>query len=177
MIHFDKAGNVIESFDALQGHGVAVDKQASVYIAEHGPQLRPEDRQDAGGIPYIPDTANGQPFDTIRESVVKSAAGPVADSSRGGRAGEAVTGVRRRREARRAATQAQLQQSAFIARHPLTTLMIVGGIEEIRTDDAVNEIYVADNAFGGRVMVFSLDVRVQARLARWPQTVGNQHEA
>ena len=35
--------------------------------------------------------------------------------------------------------------------------MIVGGIEEIRTDDAVNEIYVADNAFGGRVMVFSLD--------------------
>ena len=35
--------------------------------------------------------------------------------------------------------------------------MIVGGIEEIRTDDAVNEIYVADNSFGGRVMVFSLD--------------------
>ena len=35
--------------------------------------------------------------------------------------------------------------------------MIVGGIEEIRTDDAANEIYVADNAFGGRVMVFSLD--------------------
>jgi DNA-binding beta-propeller fold protein YncE len=35
--------------------------------------------------------------------------------------------------------------------------MIVGGIEETRTDDAANEIYVADNAFGGRVMVFSLD--------------------
>ena len=35
--------------------------------------------------------------------------------------------------------------------------MIIGGIEEIRTDDAANEIYVADNAFGGRVMVFSLD--------------------
>jgi hypothetical protein len=35
--------------------------------------------------------------------------------------------------------------------------MIVGGIEEIRTDDAANEIYIADNAFGGRVMVFSLD--------------------
>src|SRR5213076_3008974 len=26
MIHFDKAGNVIESFDAPQGHGMAVDK-------------------------------------------------------------------------------------------------------------------------------------------------------
>ena len=56
-----------------------------------------------------------------------------------------------------AATQAQLQQTAFIAKYPPTTPMIVGGIEEIRTDDAVNEIYVADNAFGGRVMVFSLD--------------------
>lgn len=33
--------------------------------------------------------------------------------------------------------------------------MIVGGIEEIRTDDAANEIFVADNAFGDRVMVFS----------------------
>ena len=30
-------------------------------------------------------------------------------------------------------------------------------IEEVRTDDAANEIYVADSAFGGRVMVFSLD--------------------
>ena len=35
--------------------------------------------------------------------------------------------------------------------------MIVGGIEEIRVDDAVNEIYVADNSFDGRIMVFSLD--------------------
>jgi hypothetical protein len=26
MIHFDKTGNVIESFDAPQGHGMAVDK-------------------------------------------------------------------------------------------------------------------------------------------------------
>ena len=31
-----------------------------------------------------------------------------------------------------AATQAQLQQSAFIAKYPPTTPMIVGGIEEIR---------------------------------------------
>ena len=35
--------------------------------------------------------------------------------------------------------------------------MIVGGIEEIRLDEAANEIYVADNYFGGRVMVFALD--------------------
>src|SRR5262249_57412391 len=56
-----------------------------------------------------------------------------------------------------AATVAQLQQTGFIAKYPPTTPMIVGGIEEIRTDDAANEVYVADNAFGGRVMVFSLD--------------------
>ena len=35
--------------------------------------------------------------------------------------------------------------------------MIVGGIEEIRLDEAANEMYVADNYLGGRVMVFALD--------------------
>ena len=55
-----------------------------------------------------------------------------------------------------AGTAAALAQTAFIAKYPPTTPMIVGGIEEIRTDDAANEIYIADNAFGGRVMVFSL---------------------
>jgi DNA-binding beta-propeller fold protein YncE len=35
--------------------------------------------------------------------------------------------------------------------------MIVGGIEEIRIDEPANDIYVADNYLGGRVMVFALD--------------------
>jgi hypothetical protein len=35
--------------------------------------------------------------------------------------------------------------------------MIGGGIEEIRLDEGANEIYVADNDLGGRVMVFALD--------------------
>jgi DNA-binding beta-propeller fold protein YncE len=35
--------------------------------------------------------------------------------------------------------------------------MIVGGIEEIRLDEAANEMYVADNYLGGRVMVFDLN--------------------
>jgi hypothetical protein len=35
--------------------------------------------------------------------------------------------------------------------------MIVGGLEEIRVDEANNEIYVADNYLNGRIMVFSLD--------------------
>jgi DNA-binding beta-propeller fold protein YncE len=34
---------------------------------------------------------------------------------------------------------------------------MVGGSEEIRIDEPNNEIYIADNAFGGRVLVFSLD--------------------
>ena len=56
-----------------------------------------------------------------------------------------------------AGTMALLKNAKFIAKYPPTTPMIVGGIEEIRTDDAANEIYIADNAYGGRVMVFSLD--------------------
>ena len=34
--------------------------------------------------------------------------------------------------------------------------MIVGGIEEIRLDEAANELYCADNYLGGRVMIFDL---------------------
>ena len=57
--------------------------------------------------------------------------------------------------------------------------MIVGGIEEIRLDDAVNEIYVADNYLRRpRDGVLAGHVRVQARLGRLrPQAVGNQHQA
>ena len=35
--------------------------------------------------------------------------------------------------------------------------MIVGGLEEIRIIEADNEMYVADNYLGGRVLVFDLD--------------------
>jgi hypothetical protein len=165
MIHFDKAGNVIESFDAPQGHGMAVDKQGFIYIGQNTVRkYDPKTGKMLAAIPHIPDTANGQPFDNNpRIAWVKGqgAAGPVAgfvtvgggEGARGGRGGRG--GARGGGDG--AATQAQLQQSAFIAKYPPTTPMIVGGIEEIRTDDAVNEIYVADNSFGGRVMVFSLD--------------------
>ena len=37
------------------------------------------------------------------------------------------------------------------------TPMIVGGLEEIRIDEPANEIYVADNYLGGRVLVFDLN--------------------
>jgi sugar lactone lactonase YvrE len=35
--------------------------------------------------------------------------------------------------------------------------MIVGQIEEVRLDEPAHELYAADSAFGGRVMVFDLD--------------------
>ena len=42
-------------------------------------------------------------------------------------------------------------------KYPPTTPMIVGGIEEIRLDEAANELYAADNYLGGRVMVFDMN--------------------
>ncbi|MEP7310654.1 MAG: hypothetical protein ABJA98_34560 [Acidobacteriota bacterium] len=168
MIHFDKAGTVIGSFDAPQGHGMAVDKQGFIYIGQNTVRkYDPKTGKLLAAIPHIPENANGQPFDNNpRIGWVKGqgGAGPVsgfitvaaADGGRGGRGGRGGAGAGGGR-GDGAATQAQLQQSAFIAKYPPTTPMIVGGIEEIRTDDAVNEIYVADNSFGGRVMVFSLD--------------------
>ena len=164
MIHFDKMGNVIESFDAPQGHGMAVDRQGFIYIGQNTVRkYDPKTGKMLAAIPHIPETANGQPFDSnprIGWTKGQGAAGPVAgfitvaDGGRGGRGGGRGG---RAGGGDGAATQAQLQQSAFVAKYPPTTPMIVGGIEEIRTDDAVNEIYVADNSFGGRVMVFSLD--------------------
>jgi hypothetical protein len=47
--------------------------------------------------------------------------------------------------------------AAYRAKYPPTTPMIVGGIEEIRLDEAANEMYVADNYLGGRVMVFDMN--------------------
>jgi hypothetical protein len=166
MIHFDKAGNVIGSFDAPQGHGMAVDKQGFIYIGQN--TVRKYDPQTGKllmAVPHIPENANGQPFDNnprIGWSKGQGSAGPVAgfvtvsgaEGGRGGRGGRGGGGGGR---GDGAATAAQLAQTAFIAKYPPTTPMIVGGIEEIRTDDAANEIYVADNSFGGRVMVFSLD--------------------
>jgi hypothetical protein len=47
--------------------------------------------------------------------------------------------------------------AAFRAKYPASTPMIVGGIEEVRTDDAAREIYVIDNYLNGRVLVFDMD--------------------
>src|SRR5437762_2006252 len=123
MIHFDKAGNVIESFDAPQGHGMAVDKQGFIYIGQNTVRkYDPKTGQMVKAIPHIPETANGQPFENnprIGWSKGQGAAGPVAgfitvpgaDGGRGRRGGRGGGGAARG-GGDGAATQAQLQQSA-----------------------------------------------------------------
>lgn len=46
---------------------------------------------------------------------------------------------------------------AFRAKYPPTTPLIVGGLEELRTDDDRKEIYVIDSYLGGRVLVYDMD--------------------
>lgn len=154
MIHFDKNGNVLASFDAPQGHGMDVDSKGFVYIGQDtvrkydpksgkvvGEVARTPEREGGGGgggrgaAPRVPG---------------RGSAGPVAGfitppGGRGGRGGETD-------QAARAAAVA-----AFRAKYPPSTPMIVGGIEEIRLDEASNEMYVADSYVGGRVMVFDLN--------------------
>jgi hypothetical protein len=151
-----KDGDVIGSFDAPQGHGMAVDKQGFVYLGQNDVRkYDPKTGKMLMEVPHVPETANGEKFmmpELPKREPGEGSAGPVAGfitlpnvpRGRGGRGGGDAAAAAQR-------------QAAFLAKYPPTTPMIVGGIEEIRTDDAANEIYIADNAFGGRVMVFSLD--------------------
>ena len=153
-----KDGDVIGHFDAQQGHGMAVDKKGFVYLGQNTVRkYDPATGKMLMAVPHVPDTANGQPFKTDDYNPTwvkgKGSAGPVAGFI-------TVPGVPRPGRGgvgEEAATQAALQNKAFIEKYPPTTPMIVGNIEEVRTDDDANEIYIADSAFGGRVMVFSLD--------------------
>ena len=107
MIHFDKAGNVIGSFDAPQGHGMAVDKQGFIYIGQNTVRkYDPKTGKMLAAIPHIPETANGQPFDdNPRIGWVKGqgTAGPLPDSSR------SQTRARRTWRARRAVAAAEME--------------------------------------------------------------------
>jgi len=113
MIHIDKHGNVIGSFDAPQGHGMAVDNEGFVYLGQ----------------------------DTVRKYDPAS--------------GQVVAEVAKTAEKEPRQDAAAI--AAFRRRHPPETPMIVGGLEEIRIVEDDNEMYVADNYLGGRVLVFDLD--------------------
>jgi hypothetical protein len=152
-----KDGEVIASFDAPQGHGMAVDAQGYLYLGQNTVRKYDRTGKMLMEVPHIPENADGTPF-TMPQIPKRvpglGGEGPVASFIRNLDA-DIKAGAGNANEQRN--TQNQLRQQAFIAKYPPTTPMIVGGIEEIRTDDAANEIYIADNAFGGRVIVFSLD--------------------
>jgi sugar lactone lactonase YvrE len=152
-----KDGEVIASFDAPQGHGMAVDAQGFLYLGQNTVRKYDRTGKMLMEVPHIPENADGTPF-TMPQIPKRipglGGEGPVASFIRN-LDNDIKAGAGNANEQRN--TQNQLRQQAFIAKYPPTTPMIVGGIEEIRTDDAANEIYIADNSFGGRVMVFSLD--------------------
>jgi DNA-binding beta-propeller fold protein YncE len=150
MIHIDKAGNVIGSFDAPQGHGMAVDSKGFVYIGQDTVRkYDPKTGKVVGEVPRTPERENGGGGRGDAPRVPgRGSAGPVAGflTPPGGRGrGAAGEGAARSAGA-----------LAFRAKYPATTPMIVGGIEEIRLDEAANELYTADNYLGGRVMVFDM---------------------
>src|SRR5215510_3767994 len=135
MIHFDKQGNVIGSFDAPQGHGMAVDRQGFVYIGQD--TVRKYDPKTGKVVAEVPRTPG------------RGGRGPVAGflTPAGGRG--------QPDQAMQAAREKEI--AAFRTKYPPTTPMIVQGIEEIRLDEAARELYAADSYLGGRVMVFDLD--------------------
>jgi len=153
MIHIDKNGNVIGSFDAPQGHGMAVDSKGFIYIGQDTVRkYDPKTGKVVGEVPRTPDkqpgTNDGVP-PTSAHIPGHGSAGPVAGflTPPGGRP--------QPDPAAKAAREAAI--AAFRAKYPPTTPMIVGGLEEIRLDEPVRELYAADNYLGGRVMVFDMD--------------------
>ena len=155
MIHIDKAGNVIGSFDAPQGHGMAVDSKGFVYIGQDTVRkYDPKTGKVVGEVPRTPEAApgtgsGGSPAQIAPHTPGRGSAGPVAGflTPPAGR-GQPNPAAQATREAAIA---------AFRAKYPPTTPMIVGGLEEIRLDEPARELYCADNYLGGRVMVFDLD--------------------
>ena len=154
MIHFDKSGKVIGSFAAPQGHGMDVDSKGFAYLGQN--TVRKYEMATGklvAEIPHTPEMENGSKFETpTLPKYVPGVGGqgPIAGfvpqppgAGRGGNAPD---------PAAQAAARA-----AFRAKYPPSTPMIVGGLEEIRIDEANNEIYIADNYLNGRIMVFSLD--------------------
>jgi hypothetical protein len=159
MIHFDREGNVIGSFAAPQGHGMDVDSKGFAYLGQN--TVRKYDTRSGklvAEIPHTPETENGQKFTMPQlpnHVPGQGGQGPVAGflppppgAARGGGRGGGTAPDPAAQAAARA---------AFRAKYPPTTPMIVGGLEEIRVDEANNEIYILDSYLNGRILVFSLD--------------------
>ncbi len=150
MIHIDKEGNVIGSFDPPQGHGMAVDSKGFVYIGNvvggkgNVRKYDPKTGKMLAELPRAPEMPPG--------GGAEGGAGPRDRAPGQGGPGPGGTFPSKPPKPPDAAAVA-----AFRAKYPPTTPMIVGGIEEVRLDEPAHELYTADNYLGGRVMVFDLD--------------------
>ena len=149
MIHIDKAGNVIGSFDPPQGHGMDVDDDGFVYIGQdtvrkYNPRTgelvaevaRTPEREGGGRVALPPPVQPVPGKGTLEHADVFMPSSPADPQELAAAAAAAA---------------------AFREKYPPETPMIVGGLEEIRIIEADNEMYVADNYLGGRVLVFDLD--------------------
>lgn len=141
MIHIDPSGNVIGSFDAQQGHGMEVDEEGFVYLGQDTVRkYDPRTGELVGEVARTPEREGGgrvglpPPVQRAPGQSSRPAAAPRLDPA------EAAAAV-----------------AAFREKYPPETPMIVGGLEEIRIVDKNNEMYVADNYLGGRVLVFDLE--------------------
>jgi hypothetical protein len=151
MIHFDKNGEVIGSFDAPQGHGMAIDTKGFAYLGlDTVKKYDTKTGKWVSDVPRAPDKlpgGGGGDAQVTNRVPGHGSMGPVFGFLPGGR--------QRPDPAAQAARAAAV--AAFRAKYPPTTPMIVGGLEEIRLDEPAHELYAADNYLGGRVMVFDLD--------------------
>src|SRR6202166_4399513 len=161
MIHIDKEGNVIGSFDPPQGHGMAVDSKGFIYDGNsvngvgNVRKYDPKTGKMLAELPHVPDrqpgAGGGDAGPETAHVPGHGSAGPVAGFIR-------PAGAPARPQPDAAAQAARAAAvAAFRAKYPPTTPMIVGGIEEVRLDEPAHELYAADNYLGGRVMVFDMD--------------------
>jgi hypothetical protein len=155
MIHIDKNGTVIGSFDAPQGHGMAVDTKGFAYLGQD--TVRKYDEKTGKLVAEVPRTPDKQPGGGGGDGAPPTSAHIPGHGSAGPVAGFLTPpgGRPQPDAATRASREAAI--AAFRAKYPPTTPMIVGGLEEIRLDEPAHELYAADNYLGGRVMVFDLD--------------------
>jgi DNA-binding beta-propeller fold protein YncE len=151
MIHIDKNGDVIGSFDAPQGHGMEVDADGFLYLGQDTVRkYDPNTGEVVGEIARTPEREGGArvgliPWPPEREPG-EGGRGPVVGFIPGGPGPDPAAQMARAKAA-----------MAFRAKYPPETPMVVGGLEEIRIDEAANEIYLADNYLGGRILVFDKD--------------------
>ena len=153
MIHFDRAGNVIGSFDAPQGHGMDVDDEGFVYLGQDTVRkYDPRTGEVVAEIARTPEREGGGQVG-LPAPIVRAP----GQGGRGPVAGFLPQAPRDPAEVAAEEAREQAESAAFREKYPPETPMIVGGLEEIRIIEEDNEVYVADNYLGGRVLVFDLD--------------------